>query len=136
MKRIAVGVDDSPGGRAALEWALAEARQWGATLEVVLAWSYLVQPVSEFRPDFDEDTAREVLDTILAGHDTAGVELQPRIINDLPVQALLHAANDSDLVVVGARGLGGFTGLLLGSVSQQVATHAPCPVVVVRQPAD
>lgn len=136
MKRIAVGVDDSPGGRAALEWALAESRQWGATLEVVLAWSYLVQPVSEFRPDFDEDAAREVLDAILADHDTAGVDLQPRIINDLPVQALLHVAQDADLVVVGARGLGGFTGLLLGSVSQQVATHAPCPVVVVRQPAD
>ena len=136
MKRIAVGVDDSPGGRAALEWALAEARQWGATLEVVLAWSYLVQPLSEFRPDFDEDAAREVLDTILADHDLAGVDVQPRIINDLPVQALLHAAQHADLVVVGARGLGGFTGLLLGSVSQQVATHAPCPVVVVRQPAD
>jgi nucleotide-binding universal stress UspA family protein len=72
-----------------------------------------------------------VLDEILAEHDTDGVDLRT-IVNELPAQALLHVADDADLVVVGARGLGGFTGLLLGSVSQQVATHASCPVVIVR----
>jgi nucleotide-binding universal stress UspA family protein len=132
MKRIAVGVDDSPGGRAALAWALREARQWDAKLHVVLAWSYLVQPIPEFRPDFDAAAAHEVLDEILAEQDTDGVDLHPVIVNELPAPALLHVADDADLVVVGARGLGGFTGLLLGSVSQQVATHASCPVVIVR----
>ncbi len=51
-----------------------------------------------------------------------------------PAEALLAAAQDSELLVVGSRGLGGFKGLLLGSVSQQVAHHAPCPVVIVRTP--
>lgn len=132
MKHIVVGVDDSQGARAALAWALDEARQWGATLEVVLAWSVLVQPVDEFQPDFDEDAAVSVLDTILAEHDTEGVEIVRTLVNELPARALLHVAGSADLVVVGARGLGGFAGLLLGSVSQQVASHAPCPVVVVR----
>jgi nucleotide-binding universal stress UspA family protein len=132
MKRIVVGVDDSPGARAALAWALAEARQWGATLEAVMAWSVLVQPVEEFQPDFDEDAAAGVLDRILAEHDTEGVEVVRTLVNELPARALLHVARSADLVVVGARGLGGFAGLLLGSVSQQVTSHAPCPVVVVR----
>lgn len=136
MSRIAVGVDESPGGRAALAWALAEARRWTATLEVVVAWSYLVQPVSEFQPDFDEAGARDLLDTMLAEHDTSDVEIEPVIINELPVPALLHVAEEADLLVVGARGLGGFAGLLLGSVSQQVSTHAPCPVVIVHRAPD
>lgn len=132
MKRIAVGVDDSPGGRAALAWAIDEARQWGATLDVVIAWSYLVQPVAEFRPDFDESAAADTLDAILSAHSIDGVAVERTVINDLPAKALLHAAQSADLMVVGARGFGGFTGLLLGSVSQQVVTHAQCPVVVVR----
>lgn len=132
MKRIAVGVDDSPGGRAALSWALDEARQWNATLDIVVAWSYLVQPIAEFRPDFDEAAAVETLDTILSAHSIDGIAIERTVINDLPAKALLHAAQSADLMVVGARGFGGFTGLLLGSVSQQVVSHAPCPVVVVR----
>jgi nucleotide-binding universal stress UspA family protein len=132
MNHIAVGVDDSPGGRAALAWAVAEARQWDARLEVVLAWSYLVQPTAEFRPDFDEAAAVEVLDGILATHDLTGIEVERTIVNELPARALLRAAADADLMVVGARGFGGFAGLLLGSVSQQVVTHAACPVVVIR----
>ncbi|MFP3906538.1 MAG: universal stress protein [Acidimicrobiales bacterium] len=136
MTRIAVGVDESPGGRAALAWALAEARRWEATLQVVVAWSYLVQPVAEFQPDFDEAAARDLLESMLAEHDTSGVEIEPVIINELPVQALLHVAEEADLLVVGARGLGGFAGLLLGSVSQQVSTHAPCPVVIVHRAPD
>jgi nucleotide-binding universal stress UspA family protein len=55
-----------------------------------------------------------------------------RTISDLPVRAVLTAAEDADLVVVGARGLGGFKGLLLGSVSHGVLRGAPCPVAVVR----
>lgn len=136
MKRILVGVDDSPGARAALAWAIAEARQWGATLEALMAWSVLVQPVAEFQPDFSEDDAAAALDRILADHDTSGIEVVRTLVNDLPARALLRLAPTADLVVVGARGLGGFTGLLLGSVSQHVATHAPVPVVVVRPSSD
>lgn len=132
MKHIAVGVDDSPGGRAALDWAVAEARQWAATLEVVVAWSYLVQPVPEFQPDFDQAAAYDLVDHLLAEHDLEGVEVRRNVVNDLAPRALIDSSRRADLVVVGARGLGGFAGLMLGSVSQQVVSHAACPVVVVR----
>jgi len=52
-------------------------------------------------------------------------------VNDLPARALLTAADGASMLVVGSRGLGGFKGLLLGSVSQQVAHHALCPVLIV-----
>lgn len=129
---VAVGVDDSEGGRAALAWAVAEARQWNAAIEVVLAWSHLVQPTQEFEPDFDQARAHEVLGELLGEHDLDGIEVVRTVVNDLAPRALLDASRRADLVVVGARGLGGFAGLMLGSVSQQVVTHAACPVVVVR----
>jgi nucleotide-binding universal stress UspA family protein len=62
----------------------------------------------------------------------AGIELPSQPVVDGPALALLVAAEGADLLVVGARGLGGFKSLLLGSVSQQVVQHAPCPVVIVR----
>lgn len=134
MRRVVVGVDESPGARAALTWAVEEARRREATLVPVLAWTHLVQPGAEFRPDLDADAAADTLDAILADIDVTGIDVEPVTINELPAPAILHAARHADLVVVGARGLGGFTGLLLGSVSQQVISHAPCPVVVVPRP--
>ena len=60
-----------------------------------------------------------------------------RVVTEGPAaQALVEAAEDADLLVVGSRGHGGFTGLLLGSVSQQCAHHAPCAVVIVRKPRE
>jgi nucleotide-binding universal stress UspA family protein len=59
------------------------------------------------------------------------VDLERVVVCDLPARALLDAASDADLLVVGSRGVGGFKGLLLGSVRQQVVQHAPSPVVVV-----
>ncbi len=130
---VTVGVDASEGSVRALRWALREARLRGARLRAVLAWSYLDQPKGSFDPAYGEDDARGQLDEALAlvagGADD--VEIDPVLVNDLPARALLAAARDADLLVVGSRGLGGFKGLLLGSVSQQVVQHAPCPVVVV-----
>lgn len=130
---VTVGVDASEGSIRALRWALREARLRGARLRAVLAWSYLDQPKGSFDPAYGEDDARGQLDEALAlvagGADD--VEIDPVLVNDLPARALLAAARDADLLVVGSRGLGGFKGLLLGSVSQQVVQHAPCPVVVV-----
>ena len=130
---VVVGVDESDGSRRAVEWAAEEARLRGAVLRPVLAWSYLDQPGGRFDAAYGEDDALRRLDQALAaaGVDFGEIEVDRRAANDLPARALLDAAKDADLLVVGSRGSGGFKGLLLGSVSQQVVQHAPCPVTVV-----
>lgn len=139
---IVVGVDGSAGADVALDWALREAGRRGDRVRVIMAWDYLGQPRrhdgSGFDPDFDTDAARAMLDEIVdealarLGHDE--VDVARTAILDRPARALLEAADGADLLVVGRRGLGGFRGLVLGSVSQAVLAHAPCPVVVL--PAD
>ena len=132
---VVVGVDGSEGAQRALEWAADEARLRGARLRAVCVWSYLDQAGGSFDPSYGEDDARRLLDGAVdsvAG--AAGIDVERLTVNDLPARGLLDSAADADLVVVGARGMGGFQGLLLGSVSQQVVQHAPCPVVIVRPP--
>lgn len=133
MSVVAVGVDGSAGSRRALRWAASYARATGARVRAVRAWSYLDQPAERFDPGWGEGDARKGLEADLAdlGDELAGIEVEPLVVCDLAASALLAAAEDADLVVVGSRGLGGFEGLLLGSVSSQVAHHARCPVVVV-----
>lgn len=135
MDRIVAGIDGSDCSYRAVRWALDEARRHGATLEVVMAWHWGDQrhldPDEGFDPDYDHEKASKVLDAYLdqaLGDDRDGVEA--RAVLDLPARALMEAAEDADLLVVGSRGRGGFKGLVLGSVSSQVVTHAPCPVVV------
>lgn len=130
---IVVGVDGSEGSQRALRWALDEAAARGASVRAVLAWSFIDQGGDDFDAAYSEEAARARLDQALAaaGAAPAGVVVEPLVVCDLPARAVIEAARDADLVVVGSRGLGGFRGLLLGSVSQQVSHHAPCPVVVV-----
>jgi nucleotide-binding universal stress UspA family protein len=129
---IVVGIDGSEGARRALRWAAYEARVRDATLRVVHAWSYLDQP-DGFDPKYCEADAKRVLDTALAEIESEldGLEVEPLTVLALPARGLLAAADDADLLVVGARGLGGFRGLLLGSVSQQLVHHASMPLVIV-----
>lgn len=139
--RIVVGVDGSTGARAALEWALDEARLRGASLEAVHAWqspTLVVAGPFGAPPLADEDTtervrkaAEHLLEKELQAVDTSGVKVEPIVPGASPANALLDIARGADLLVVGTRGHGGFVGLLLGSVSQQVSHHAPCPVVIV-----
>lgn len=135
--RIVVGVDGSPGGDAALRWAIDEARAHGAALEAVLAWDYLDQPpapgVEGFDPHFASSDAAAALDAMVqqvAGAESASIA--KAVICDLPARALLEAGSSADLLVVGARGLGGFKGLLLGSVSRRCTHLATVPLVVVH----
>ena len=131
---VVVGVDGSEGAQRALEWAADEARLRGARLRAVCVWSYLDQAGGSFDPSYGEDDARRLLDgAVDAVAGAARIDVERLTVNDLPARGLLDSAADADIIVVGARGMGGFQGLLLGSVSQQVVQHAPCPVVIVPQ---
>ncbi|HUF32674.1 MAG TPA: universal stress protein [Acidimicrobiales bacterium] len=141
--RIVVGTDGSEDAAPALRWALEEGRRRNATVTVLHAWHmpYIGGSpwvVGSLDSELFEKTAFGVIDTALADQDTSGLPapVHQRVVHGSAASALLDAAEEADLVVVGSRGLGGFTGLLLGSVSQQVARHATCPVVVVPTPRD
>lgn len=132
--RVVVGVDGSDTSRHALRSAAAEAAAHGARLEVIHAWNFLDQPGPSFDPEFGEDKARArasaVVDEVLG--DDRPSDLVITVVNDHPSPALVQAAEGALMVVVGARGLGGFKGMLVGSVSQHVVQHSPCPVLIVR----
>jgi len=132
---VVVGVDGSDQGRLALTWAAEEATLRAARLRVVHVWSYLAQTGETFDPTYGEDDAQRLLDETVASLED-GVDIELRAVCDLPARGLLESAQDADLLVVGARGMGGFRGLLLGSVSQQVAQHSRCPVVIVPERED
>ena len=139
MSAIVVGVDGSEGSIRALRFALEEARVRDVELRVVHAWH--IPPAiygSGWVPTgVDLDEYRKLAETSLArtlsdgGADDAGLAVTPMLHEGDAVDVLCAEAAHADLLVVGSRGLGGFRGLLLGSVSQQVVHHAPCPVVVV-----
>lgn len=138
MGRIVVGVDGSEGSRIALRWAFEEALRRSATVCLVHVWSFphSIAPmaIAVAVPTVEEmhKVATEILDQVLAAVDApAGVPLERRIVEGGAAEALIEAARDAELLVVGTRGLGGFSRLLLGSVSHQCVHHAPCPVVVV-----
>ena len=134
---IVVGVDESAGARDALRWAVAEGAIREAEVLAVLAWGFLDQHsdvLAGFDPEYsaaDADAAlRRMIEDALPLEDSSLVRRQ--VVCDLPSRALLERAVDADLLVVGARGLGGFRGLLLGSVSQHCVHHATVPTVIVR----
>ncbi len=137
--RIVVGVDDSHGAGSALRWARDEARLRGARVEAVHAWHYPYLPTPPFTSppapgsDAIEIAARAELDRAVDEVDESGLvaPIERTIVWDGAASALIDASKDADLLVVGSRGRGGFTGLLLGSISQEVAQHASCPVVIV-----
>jgi nucleotide-binding universal stress UspA family protein len=138
-KRILVGVDGSPGSRKALTWAAAEAAEHGADLTVVNVWEHTLPPtaggpsVSEHFSDPSQRTPDELVAYIkeVLGEDPP-VRVQPRVTQGNVSRVLIEESAGADLLVVGTRGHGGFSGLVLGSVSQHVAAYAECPVTVVR----
>jgi nucleotide-binding universal stress UspA family protein len=138
--RIVAGVDGSPSSRAALRWAAGQARLTGGTVDAVIAWHFPATgnfgwaPVSAV-DDLDfEEMARKTLDEVIGdlADQAAGVPIRRLVVQGIPAQVLLDAAEGADLLVVGSRGHGGFADALLGSVSQHCVHHAPCPVVVMR----
>ena len=134
-ERIVVGVDGSASSRRALGWATRQAKLTGALLDVVMAWE--VPPTYRFDASSPHDLrlgAETILQEVVADvvGDAPGVDVRPSVVEGHPVPVLLNAAQGSSLLVVGSRGHGAFTGMLLGSVSHHCVTHATCPVTVVR----
>jgi nucleotide-binding universal stress UspA family protein len=141
MARIVVGIDGSEHSKKALEWAVAEAKLRSAELRVVYAWmlpvyatGYGFAPGALVDPVAMGDAARSQLDKTLddVAGDAKDVTIERKVVEGMAAQVLVEEAKGADLLVVGSRGHGGFAGLLLGSVSQQCAHHASCPVVIIR----
>jgi nucleotide-binding universal stress UspA family protein len=83
--------------------------------------------------DFGQIATKTVADAVSSVVGASSkVSIRQLVVEDHPVQALMNAAAGADLLVVGSRGLGSFAGALIGSVSQHLVQHAPCPVVIIR----
>ncbi|HET8528769.1 MAG TPA: universal stress protein [Gaiellaceae bacterium] len=142
MSAVVVGVDSSEGAKEALRFALEEARLRDLPVRAVHAWRYIPAaigfPESGYPPEVDVAQLREAAEAALeatvaeVAGESPGVEIGRRVVEGPAAGVLVDESRDAALLVVGSRGHGGFTGLLLGSVSQQVANHAACPVVIVR----
>jgi nucleotide-binding universal stress UspA family protein len=134
-RHLVVGFDDSGGARAALEWALGEAKRYQA--RVTLLHAHLLQVAWIDQADIarwsemEHRAAEAVLAETVAAVQTPGVAVDARVVEGNPVDVLIDASQEADLLVLGSRGRGGLAGLLLGSVSQRCAERAHCPVVVV-----
>ncbi|MDX1657734.1 MAG: universal stress protein [Nitriliruptorales bacterium] len=134
---LVVGVDGSDNADEALRWALDYARGRGATIRLTTAWAWeevVGPPGARFPVETREEAetrADHLLDEVVERVSVGEVQVERVRKLGRPSEVLLAEADDADLLVVGSRGRGGFAGLLLGSVSQQCVTHAPCPVVVV-----
>lgn len=142
---IVVGYDGSSASDLALDWAAQAAHDRHLPLRVLVAWSWppvnlsglgVAQEnglIEELRAEAETTVKGAVVRARAVSPDldvTGGVAVSP------PAAVLVEQSHDAEMVVLGSHGRGGFTGLLLGSVSRQVAAHADCPVVVVREAAD
>jgi nucleotide-binding universal stress UspA family protein len=157
--RIVVGVDTSQGSTGALLWAFGEARARKIPIHAVLAWQYHppwvdpgmgsmfplgYQPQGGVPQDEFAKAAAAVNDSLDAAIRAANasdpdsatdpVAITQEAVEGHPAQVLLEGVGESDILVVGSHGHGGFVGAMLGSISQYVVSHSRCPVVVVPAP--
>lgn len=142
MSGIVVGVDGSDHSVDALRWAAKEARLRDTTLRVVATFSTpLMSTGYEVAvPDAADLSAASntmlgaAIDTVRMEGLLEGVDVVTEVLEGHAGEQLIQLSESAELVVVGARGHGGFIGLLMGSVTTYVVNHALCPVVVVRTP--
>ena len=135
-RRIVVGVDGSDSSKAALRWAIRQAKLTGSSLEAVIVWqrpyifgfAALLDGV-----DFEAIAKRALTETLAEVSSLEpGIKVRPLVTEGIVAEELLHAAEGADLLVVGSRGEGGCASALLGSVSLHCVQHAHCPVLVLR----
>jgi nucleotide-binding universal stress UspA family protein len=136
---VLIGHDGSKGAHEALVWAAALAGRAGLDVHVVRAWGMVTAPrPATWEPgyvpplsDYEQAVRQELEAAVTAAALDPAVRVRTHVVHAPPAKALIAASAGADLLVVGARGLGGFAGLLLGSVSDQCVHHAQCPVTVV-----
>jgi nucleotide-binding universal stress UspA family protein len=138
---VVVGVDGSPGSIGALRWAAEYGEATGATIRAVRAWHYpaAVTPALSGRTPapITQNVEQEMLDQLRATvtqvyPDGLPPNVQTKTAYGHSAEALIEQSEDADLLVVGSKGRGAFTGMLVGSVSIHCVTSAACPVLVVR----
>lgn len=141
---IVVAVDGSDAGAAAVAWAANAAAKRSAPLKLVTAYTMPqfmyadgMIPPQELYDQLEDEAMEKINDAreIVTGFDE-NIEVSYYIGEATPIDLLLQLSEDADIVVMGSRGLGGLSGLVLGSVSSAVVSHAACPVVVVRKDND
>jgi nucleotide-binding universal stress UspA family protein len=131
---VVVGYDGSEQSEAAVRWAAEAARLRGVPLTVAHAWETFSAVGPRAIPVDDLRTGAELIAQEGARYAREETEDVRAVLGrGGPTTALLEAAADAELIVVGSRGRGGFSGMVLGSTGVELASHAPCPVVVVRQ---
>jgi nucleotide-binding universal stress UspA family protein len=139
--RIVVGVDGSASSKEALAWAARQARLTGSRLFVIATWhvpmtfGWSLSVPQGFDPAADMTMALASTVAEVLGPDP-GIEVSSEVIQGHPQVVLTEQSRNASLIVVGSRGHGEFAGMLLGSVSEFLTTHAHCPVVVIRERED
>jgi len=136
---VVLGVDGSPASEGAIRFAFDAASRWGAPLIALHAWSdFTVDDLFAAQPPVDW-TVVEAKESHLLAQRLAGwrekfpeVDVRKTVIMSGPAHSLIQQGRQARLVVVGSRGRGGLRGMLLGSTSQALLHHSPCPVAVVR----
>ncbi|MFN8051579.1 MAG: universal stress protein [Acidimicrobiales bacterium] len=135
-----VGFDGSANSAAALQWAFDHVRRLGGgTIKVVMSWSYAPSamsgygiggslPPAESMQEASEAALTEALADVTVPE---GITLDTVVREGPAAKVLIEEAEGAEVLVVGKRGHGGFLGLLIGSITNQVANHATCPVVIV-----
>jgi nucleotide-binding universal stress UspA family protein len=141
MPGIIVGVDGSNNSRRALGWAMHEAVQHQLPLEIMTVEPGPVRPVTgiywgvhpgnSFKPELAQKALQKFVDSVASEIGGTVPEITLSVAKGEVAEELIRASRDADMLVVGSRGSGGFSRLLLGSTSSQVTHHAACPVVVV-----
>ena len=138
---LVAAVDDSPPAREALRYAATMAADMGKPLHVVSVWNFVIGSAPDTSPDEPpteaawQAEAERLLTALVTEElgDRTDVDVRPLALHGNPTPALIAVSEVAGHLVVGSRGRGGFTGLLLGSTSEQLMRHACCPVTVVRQ---
>jgi nucleotide-binding universal stress UspA family protein len=133
--RVVVGVDGSQQSRLALQWAQFMARALGAAVEPVMVWEITAAMAAGWQGDWnpEKDAAGQLHTTVAEVFgSTPPVQVREIVRRGSAARELVHASQGAQLLIVGSRGHGGFSGLRLGSASSASAQHAHCPVLIIH----